>query len=335
MAPGLLLFRIGNKVKTGVLLVNLGTPSAPTAAAVKTFLAQFLHDHRVVDVPRALWCPLLHGIILPFRSPKVAKLYQSIWWEEGSPLMVVSKRQQAALSKALQAEGIDIPVALGMSYGEPSMASGWQQLKAAGVDRVIVLPLYPQYSVSTTASVFDAWARLMKQERLVPALRFVHDYHDFGGYIQALAVSVREHWETHGRGDLLLLSYHGIPKRYEDEGDPYGRQCHRTSELLAAELGLERHQWRTTFQSRFGREEWLQPYTDETMKALPGEGIRRLDVICPAFSADCLETLEEIAEQNRELFLEAGGESYQYIPALNDNPAHIRMLVDLVCRELV
>nr|WP_204796827.1 ferrochelatase [Oceanisphaera litoralis] len=325
---------MGNKVKTGVLLVNLGTPTAPTAKAVKTFLGQFLHDHRVVDVPRVIWCPVLHGVILPFRSPKVAKLYRSIWWEEGSPLMVVSRRQQAGLSAALQEAGIDMPVALGMSYGEPSIGTAWQELKNAGVDRVIILPLYPQYSVSTTASVFDSWARLMRQERRLPAFRFIRDYHDHRGYIQALAASVRDHWEDKGRTDLLLLSYHGIPKRFEDEGDPYGHQCHRTSELVAAELGLERHEWRTTFQSRFGREPWLQPYTDETMKALPGEGIKKVSVICPAFSADCLETLEEIAEQNKEIFLEAGGEAYHYIPALNDNPAHIRMMMDLVCREL-
>ncbi|PSJ47980.1 ferrochelatase [Zobellella endophytica] len=321
-------------MKTGVLLVNLGTPTAPTAKAVKSFLSQFLHDHRVVDVPRMLWCPLLHGVILPFRSPKVARLYQSVWWPEGSPLMVISRRQQAALSEALDRAGIRMPVALGMSYGEPSMATAWEELKAAGVGRVIILPLYPQYSVSTTASVFDSWARLMKKERLVPAFRFIHDYHDHSGYIQALADSVRAHWELHGRGELLLLSYHGIPQRYQDEGDPYGLQCHRTSELVAAQLGLERHQWRTTFQSRFGREPWLQPYTDGTMQALPGEGIKRLDVICPAFSADCLETLEEIAEQNRSLFLAAGGESYHYIAALNDSPGHIQLLMDLVCREL-
>ncbi|GHA12255.1 ferrochelatase [Oceanisphaera arctica] len=326
---------MGNKVKTGVLLVNLGTPTAPTAKAVKTFLGQFLHDHRVVDLPRMLWCPVLHGVILPFRSPKVAKLYQSIWWEEGSPLMVVSRRQQAGLSAALQEAGINMPVALGMSYGEPSIGTAWQELKDAGVDRVIILPMYPQYSVSTTASVFDSWARLMKQERCLPAFRFIRDYHDHRGYIQALAESVRDHWEAEGRTDLLLLSYHGIPKRFEDQGDPYGHQCHRTSELVAAELGLERHEWRTTFQSRFGREPWLQPYTDETMKALPGEGTKSVSVICPAFSADCLETLEEIAEQNKEIFMEAGGEAYHYIPALNDNPAHIRMMMDLVCRELV
>ncbi|NLJ92600.1 MAG: ferrochelatase [Aeromonadales bacterium] len=321
-------------MKTGVLLVNLGTPSAPTAKAVKAFLAQFLHDYRVVDLTRYLWCPILHGVILPFRSPKVAKLYQSVWWEEGSPLMVVSRRQQAALSSALQQANLDMPVALGMSYGEPSIPSAWQELKAAGVEKVIILPLYPQYSVSTTASVFDSWGRVMKKERLIPHFRFIRDYHNHPRYIQALAASVREHWQQVGKSQLLLLSYHGIPKRFQDEGDPYGHQCHKTSELLAAELGLAEHEWRTTFQSRFGREEWLQPYTDETMQALPKEGIKNISVICPAFAADCLETLEEITEENKEYFMAAGGESYHYIPALNDNEAHIQMMVDLVRQEL-
>lgn len=321
-------------MKTGVLLVNLGTPSAPTAKAVKTFLAQFLHDYRVVDLTRYLWCPILHGVILPFRSPKVAKLYQSVWWEEGSPLMVVSRRQQAALSSALQQANLDMPVALGMSYGEPSIPSAWQELKAAGVEKVIILPLYPQYSVSTTASVFDSWGRVMKKERLIPHFRFIRDYHNHPRYIQALAASVREHWQQVGKSQLLLLSYHGIPKRFQDEGDPYGHQCHKTSELLAAELGLAEHEWRTTFQSRFGREEWLQPYTDETMQALPKEGIKNISVICPAFAADCLETLEEITEENKEYFMAAGGESYHYIPALNDNEAHIQMMADLVRQEL-
>lgn len=321
-------------MKTGVLLVNLGTPSAPTAKAVKAFLAQFLHDYRVVDLTRYLWCPILHGVILPFRSPKVAKLYQSVWWEEGSPLMVVSRRQQAALSSALQQANLDMPVALGMSYGEPSIPSAWQELKAAGVEKVIILPLYPQYSVSTTASVFDSWGRVMKKERLIPHFRFIRDYHNHPRYIQALAASVREHWQQVGKSQLLLLSYHGIPKRFQDEGDPYGHQCHKTSELLAAELGLAEHEWRTTFQSRFGREEWLQPYTDETMQALPKEGIKNISVICPAFAADCLETLEEITEENKEYFMAAGGESYHYIPALNDNEAHIQMMADLVRQEL-
>lgn len=319
-------------MKTGVMLVNLGTPSAPTAKAVRAFLGQFLHDYRVVDLTRYLWCPILHGVILPFRSPKVAKLYESVWWEEGSPLMVVSRRQQAALNTVLAEQ--DIPVALGMSYGEPSIKNAWLELKAAGVEKVIILPLYPQYSVSTSASVFDSWARIMKEEREIPHFRFIRDYHDHPSYIKALADSVRSHWQQHGQSQLLLLSYHGIPKRFQDQGDPYGHQCHKTSELLAAELGLAPEQWRTTFQSRFGREEWLQPYTDETMQTLPGEGIKNISVICPAFSADCLETLEEITEENKEYFMAAGGESYQYIPALNDNAAHIQMMLDLVKAEL-
>lgn len=319
-------------MKTGVMLVNLGTPSAPTAKAVRAFLGQFLHDYRVVDLTRFLWCPILHGVILPFRSPKVAKLYQSIWWEEGSPLMVVSRRQQAALSQQLAEQ--DIPVVLGMSYGEPSIESAWQELKAAGVEKVVILPLYPQYSVSTSASVFDSWAKIMKKERQIPYFSFIRDYYNHPSYIKALADSVRQDWQQNGKTDLLLLSYHGIPKRFENQGDPYGHQCHKTSELLAAELGLEPHQWRTTFQSRFGREEWLQPYTDETMQALPKEGIKHISVICPAFSADCLETLEEISEENKEYFIAAGGESYHYIPALNDNSAHIKMMLDLVNAEI-
>ncbi|MBO1518307.1 ferrochelatase [Oceanisphaera pacifica] len=314
------------------MLVNLGTPSAPTTKAVRAFLGQFLHDYRVVDLTRFLWCPILHGVILPFRSPKVAKLYESIWWEEGSPLMVVSRRQQAALSQQLAEQ--DIPVVLGMSYGEPSIESAWQELKSAGVEKVIILPLYPQYSVSTSASVFDSWAKIMKKERQIPYFSFIRDYYNHPSYIKALADSVRQDWQENGQTELLLLSYHGIPKRFENQGDPYGHQCHKTSELLAAELGLEPHQWRTTFQSRFGREEWLQPYTDETMQALPKEGVTSISVICPAFSADCLETLEEISGENKEYFMEAGGERYHYIPALNDNSAHIQMMVDLVRAEI-
>ena len=320
--------------KTGILLVNLGTPSAPTTAAVKAFLRQFLHDQRVVDLPRALWCPLLHFIILPTRSPKVAKLYQSIWSADGSPLMAISQRQSTALEQELKREGVEVPVALAMTYGSPSMSDAWASLKAQGVNRVIILPLYPQYSVSTTASVFDAWAKAMKKERNLPVMRLIHDYHAHPDYIRALAQSVRRYWEQQGQGDHLLMSFHGIPERYQEEGDPYGYQCHETGQLLATELGLAEGSWSVTFQSRFGKEEWLKPYTDETVAALPAKGIKRLDVVCPAFSADCLETLEEIDGQNRELFLEHGGEAFHYIPSLNDDPAHIRMMVSLICREL-
>ena len=296
--------------KTGILLVNLGTPAAPTTAAVKAFLSQFLHDPRVVDLPRYLWCPLLHFIILPTRSPKVAKLYQQVWTEQGSPLMVISKQQRTALEQELKREGVEVPVELAMTYGSPSVNDGWQALKAKGVNRVILLPLYPQYSVSTTASVFDAWGKAMKRERNLPVVRLIRDYHAHPEYIQAL------------------------PERYENEGDPYGHQCRHTASLLAEALGLEAGQWTASFQSRFGKEEWLKPYTDVTIAGMPAAGIKRLDVICPAFAADCLETLEEIQVQNREIFMEAGGERFEYIPALNSDQAHIRMMVSLICREL-
>lgn len=309
----------------GVLLANLGTPQAPTAPEVKRFLGEFLHDKRVVDMSRWLWCPILHGIILPLRSPKVAKLYQSIWMDEGSPLMVYSKRQQQGLQQAL-----NIPVELGMTYGEPSLLSGIEKLQQQGVDSIIVLPLYPQYSGTTSAAVFDGVAKAMKQVAVMPELHFVRDYHDHPLYIKALAATVRQSWQQNGQGDLLVCSYHGIPKRYADNGDIYPQHCEQTTRLLAHELGLAADKVMMTYQSQFGREEWLQPYTDKTMQALPEKGVKKLDILCPAFSVDCLETLEEISEQNRELFLHAGGEAFHYIECLNDSDAHIAMMESLV-----
>ncbi len=311
--------------KQGVLLANLGTPKAPTAVEVKRFLAEFLHDKRVVDMSRWLWCPLLHGIILPIRSPKVAKLYQSVWLEEGSPLMVYSQQQRNKLQALL-----NIPVELGMTYGEPSLSSGLEKLLQQGVEEVIVLPLYPQYSSSTTAAVFDGLAKAIKGIPTMPQLTFVRDYYSHPLYIQALASSVRASWEQNGQGDLLVCSYHGIPKRYADNGDIYPLHCEETTRLLAQELGLSEDKVLMTYQSQFGKEEWLQPYTDKTMESLPEKGIKKLDIICPAFSVDCLETLEEIAGENKELFLEAGGETFNYIPCLNADDAHIEMMKALV-----
>ncbi|MBY8184912.1 ferrochelatase [Vibrio fluvialis] len=311
--------------KYGVLLANLGTPEAPTAPAVKRFLGEFLHDHRVVDMSRWLWCPILHGIILPIRSPKVAKLYQSIWMEEGSPLMVYSKRQQAGLKQLL-----NVPVELGMTYGAPSLQSGVERLQQQGVESIIVLPLYPQYSGTTTAAVFDGLAKVMKKVSLVPELHFVRDYHDHPLYIRALAEKVRQSWEENGQGDLLVCSYHGIPRRYADNGDIYPLHCAATTRLLATELGLTDDKVMMTYQSQFGKEEWLQPYTDKTMEALPSRGIKKLDILCPAFSVDCLETLEEISEQNQEIFLHAGGEAFHYIECLNASASHIQMMAKLV-----
>ena len=314
-----------HQTKTGILLANLGTPDAPTPGAVKRYLRQFLSDKRVVDTSRLLWWPLLRGVILPIRSPRVAKLYQSVWMEEGSPLMVYSRRQQQALAARLP----DTPVALGMSYGTPSLASAVDDLLAQGVDHIVVLPLYPQYSCSTVAAVWDELARILAKKRAIPGISFIRDYAEHPDYIHALAASVRASFAVHGEPDLLLLSYHGIPQRYANQGDDYPQRCRDTTRELVSALGLPPERVMMTFQSRFGREPWLTPYTDETLKMLGEKGTKHIQVLCPGFAADCLETLEEIAVQNREIFLEAGGKQYEYIPALNADAAHIEMMVNL------
>ena len=314
-----------HQTKTGILLANLGTPDAPTPGAVKRYLRQFLSDKRVVDTSRLLWWPLLRGVILPIRSPRVAKLYQSVWMEEGSPLMVYSRRQQQALAARLP----DTPVALGMSYGSPSLASAVDDLLAQGVEHIVVLPLYPQYSCSTVAAVWDELARILAKKRAIPGISFIRDYAEHPDYIHALAASVRAYFAVHGEPDLLLLSYHGIPQRYANQGDDYPQRCRDTTRELVSALGLPPERVMMTFQSRFGREPWLTPYTDETLKMLGEKGTKHIQVLCPGFAADCLETLEEIAVQNREIFLEAGGKQYEYIPALNADAAHIEMMVNL------
>ncbi|HEE4945871.1 TPA: ferrochelatase [Klebsiella pneumoniae] len=314
-----------HQTKTGILLANLGTPDAPTPGAVKRYLRQFLSDKRVVDTSRLLWWPLLRGVILPIRSPRVAKLYQSVWMEEGSPLMVYSRRQQQALAARLP----DTPVALGMSYGSPSLASAVDDLLAQGVEHIVVLPLYPQYSCSTVAAVWDELARILAKKRAIPGISFIRDYAEHPDYIHALAASVRASFAVNGEPDLLLLSYHGIPQRYANQGDDYPQRCRDTTRELVSALGLPPERVMMTFQSRFGREPWLTPYTDETLKMLGEKGTKHIQVLCPGFAADCLETLEEIAVQNREIFLEAGGKQYEYIPALNADAAHIEMMVNL------
>lgn len=313
------------QTKTGILLANLGTPDAPTPAAVNRYLRQFLSDKRVVDTPRLLWWPLLRGVILPIRSPRVAKLYQSVWMDEGSPLLVYSRQQQQALAKRLPGT----PVVLGMSYGSPSLESAVEELLAQDVEHIVVLPLYPQYSCSTVAAVWDELARILAPKRHIPGVSFIRDYADDSDYIQALADSARASFAEHGEPDLLLLSYHGIPQRYADEGDDYPQRCRDTTRELVSALGISHDKVMMTFQSRFGREPWLTPYTDETLKMLGEKGMKHIQVMCPGFSADCLETLEEIAVQNKEVFLEAGGEKYEYIPALNAQPQHIEMMVNL------
>jgi ferrochelatase len=320
--------------RVGVLLVNLGSPSEPSPAGVRRFLAEMLSDPRLVELPRALWLPVLHGVILRVRPRRSARLYRKIWMAEGAPLLVHARRLAQALGTALagQIEG-RAAVEIGMCYGEPSVAAGLQALRAKGAERIIVLPLYPQYAGVTTASVFDHLATELACWRSVPELRFINDYHDEPLYIDALKASVLEHWEKNGRSQQLLMSFHSMPKRLFENGDPYYQRCRHTAELLAGALELEEKEWSLCFQSRFGYEEWLQPYTADVLRQRASEGIRRLTVICPGFSLDCLESLEEIAITGRESFLESGGEELHYIAALNERNDHVKLLSKLVLRN--
>lgn len=317
--------------RSGILLVNLGTPAAPTAAAIRRYLRQFLSDRRVVEVPRLLWWLLLNALILPFRPRKLVEAYHSVWGSDGSPLMTISRAQQVGLQSRL---GAAVDVELAMTYGEPSVAQALDRMSQRGVQRVLVLPLYPQYSATTTAAALDAVYRHQMQQRLPAALRVIREYHDDPGYIEALAESVRAHWAVQGRGDHLLLSFHGIPLRNLERGDPYHCHCHKTGRLLAEALSLPADAWSLSFQSRLGRMPWLQPYTDDRIAALAQGGCRQLDVICPGFSADCLETLEEVSIRYGEQFREAGGTALRYIPALNDAPAHLEALAALTRQHL-
>ena len=322
-------------VKAGVLLVNLGTPEAPTAQAVRPYLAEFLGDPRVIEYPRWLWWLILHGVILRIRPRRSAHAYQRVWTPQGSPLRVGSE----ALASALQEELArrmpgPVQVALAMRYGQPSVKSQIERLQREGVRRLLVLPLYPQYSGTSTGSVLDAVADCFKTLRWPPELRVVNDYYDDPGHIDALARSIEDWWQANGRGERLLLSFHGIPQRYVDAGDPYLKQCGTTARLLRERLGLKPSELVVSFQSRVGREPWLRPYTDATVRELAAQGIKRLDVACPGFAVDCLETLEEIAMQNREFFVEAGGQDLRYIPALNDGRDQVDSLADLALRHM-
>jgi len=324
-------FAHGDAPKTGILLANLGTPDEPKSGPLRRYLAEFLSDPRIIEKPRWQWLPILHGIVLRTRPRRSAKLYKEIWQEEGSPLLVISKSQRAKLESMLREKlASPVEVSLGMRYGNPSMKSALEELRDKGAKKIIVLPLYPQYSATSTGSVFDSVFSELKNWRWIPDLRTIGSYHDHPGFIECLARSVEEGWKHHPQPEKLILSYHGIPTRYHLGGDPYHCQCHKTTRLLARRLGLAEDRYMTTFQSLFGREDWLKPPTDGTLEKLAKSGVKSVDVICPGFSTDCLETLEEIEGENREVFTEAGGEVFNYIPALNDSEPFMDFISDLV-----
>ena len=320
--------------RTGVLLCNLGTPDAPTPAATRRYLAEFLSDPRVVEIPAAVWKPILHGVILRTRPAKSAAKYQSIWMPEGSPLMVWSSKQATMLRGYLGERGHDVSVRLGMRYGNPSIASQLDELKASGCTRVLVLPLYPQYSGTTTASIIDAVGDWARRTRHVPELRFVNRFHDDPGYIRALARSVHQSWQSHGRAGKLVMSFHGVPERTRKLGDPYVDECLETGHLLAQRLALKDDEWVLSFQSRFGKAKWVEPATQTVLEQLGRTGVPRVDVICPGFVSDCLETLEEIAMEGRDAYLAAGGQEFHYVPCLNDQSVWMTALAEIAQEHL-
>lgn len=316
--------------KVAVILTNLGTPKAPTPKALRHYLKEFLSDPRVVEIPRIIWLCILHLIILRVRPAKSAKAYQTVWTERGSPLMFHTQDQCENLKKALHNKyGEHIIVEFAMRYAEPAIHKTLDKVIDAGARKVFVLPLYPQYSGSTTGSTFDAIGADFKGRRWLPDLRFLSNYHNHPLYITAIAKSIQDHWDKHGQPEKLIFSYHGVPLKYLQDGDPYHCQCLATTRLIIEKLGLSEEQYMTTFQSRFGKATWLQPYTDKTLQALGAQGIKNIQVVCPGFSSDCLETIEEIGEENRDYFLQAGGERFDYIPALNATQAHIELLTKL------
>ena len=321
--------------RIGVLIVNLGTPDSPSYFAVQRYLREFLGDRRVIDTPRLIWLPLLYGLILPLRPIRTVRNYRKIWMQGGSPLAVYSKRLTEKIGGVLHARlGDDVCVTLGMTYGNPSVASAIRNLAAQNVKKLLVLPLYPQYCSSTTGSVFDRATKVLQRWRWLPETRFVNDYYDDPGYIEELAVSIEQHWARAGGPSHLLLSYHGIPAVYVKEGDPYQKQAETTTRLVVARLGLARDDWSHCYQSRFGNVVWLQPYTEDTLKALAKRGLRKLTVVSPSFAVDCLETLEEVAIEYRDKFVALGGEKLSLVPALNDDDRHAEVLATIIQKQL-
>ncbi|MDD5579700.1 MAG: ferrochelatase [Methylobacter sp.] len=318
--------------KTGIILANLGSPSAPTNSAVRRFLKEFLWDPRVVNLPRPLWWIILNFFVLPFRPRRSAKAYRKIWDKKGSPLVFLTRQLTERVAEKLNDQGITVDYV--MRYGEPSMAKRLSAFKKKGIDNLIVLPLYPQYSSTTTASIYDDMVKELNQWRHLPNLHFISEYHQDSGYISSIADSIEQTWQEHGKNELLLMSFHGLPAQLTRWGDPYFHHCHKTAALIAEKLGLDQKQWIIVFQSRFGKAEWLKPYCVNILQNLPAQGIKRVDIVCPGFAVDCLETLEEIAIENKAVFINAGGMAYRYIPALNDSETHTNAIVSLLEQTL-
>ncbi len=326
----------GERPQSGVLLCNLGTPDAPYTTELRVYLKEFLSDPRVVEVPRLLWFVILYFIILPLRPSRSANLYKSVWTNEGAPLLVNCKAQVEGVRKRLQKKfGRDIPVTLGMRYGNPSIPSALSELTALNVRNIVVLPLYPQYCAATTGSTFDAIAKTMMRSRWVPELHFIGGYQQSSQYIMAIGETIKIHFKKNGKQKKIIFSYHGTPQKYLEKGDPYHCFCHQTTRLVREFVGLKEEDVLTTFQSRFGREPWLQPYTDKILEDLPSQGVTSVAVLCPGFSSDCLETLEEIKVEARDIFTKAGGSEFHYIPALNSNPQHLDALTEIISRHLI
>ncbi len=329
------IYQHGSPHRTGVLLINLGTPDAPTAQALRPYLKEFLSNPRVIEIPRLIWWPILHGFILPFRPKASAEKYAKIWMPEGSPLKVHTERQTTLLREALQTRLQNPPIVeYAMNIGKPSVATVMAKMQAQGCERILVIPLFPQYAASSTAAAMDNVFSVLSRMRNLPSIRTVKQYHDHPGYIAALAQNVRDYWDAHGRPDKLIISFHGTPRASLDKGDPYHCACQKTGRLLAEALALESNQYSVCFQSRFGKAKWLTPYTAATLEQLGKEQTQRVDVICPGFVSDCLETLEEIAIEAKNTFTQSGGKEFHYIPCLNERSDWIQALADITCAHL-
>ena len=327
-------FKHGTKLRIGVLLSNLGTPDKPKRKELRVYLKEFLSDPRVIETPKLIWQIILNGIILNTRPQKSAKNYQKVWTDQGSPLLVILNKQKQLTQELLGKENLEIEFTIGMRYGNPSIKKGLEELREKNCNKIIVLPMYPHYCAATTGSTFDEVTNTMQKWRWVPSLRFISTYHDHPDYIKALANSIKKHWDKHGKPDKILFSYHGIPKKYFTKGDPYHCLCSKTTRLVREQMGLSEEFAITTFQSRFGPEEWLQPYTDKTVEQLAKNKLEHLQIIAPGFSSDCLETIEELDGENREIFKEHGGEKFSYVPCLNDQDDHISLIGALIKNEL-